>query len=226
MLNNGAAGYQTDSATGLQLLGHRYYDPSIGRFLSSDPAQAGTNWYAYCDNNPLVGCDPTGLIRQIIWDGMKWTAHIGDADMQKGSPHWDGPHGSFIGNDGKYYPHVGAEPKKTNDKVKREVETEVEKLKERGFKIIPPRKKKEWEPIDDTGIQDDTSTILPVFFPEEEPEEGIVGGIEGVGNVIGDIGRGIGEGIGKVGGEIGRIVDGIGSGLHDLWNGGLLHTSI
>ena len=63
MLYNGAAGYQTDSATGLQLLGHRYYDPSIGRFLSSDPAQAGTNWYAYCDNNPLVGCDPTGLIK-------------------------------------------------------------------------------------------------------------------------------------------------------------------
>ncbi len=58
---NGAAGYQSDSATGLQLLGHRYYDPSIGRFLSSDPAQAGTNWYAYCDNNPLIHSDRTGL---------------------------------------------------------------------------------------------------------------------------------------------------------------------
>ena len=45
VLYNGAAGYQSDSATGLQLLGHRYYDPSIGRFLSSDPAQAGTNCY-------------------------------------------------------------------------------------------------------------------------------------------------------------------------------------
>ena len=45
------------------LLGHRYYDASVGRFLSSDPAQAGSNWYAYCDNNPLVGVDPTGLYR-------------------------------------------------------------------------------------------------------------------------------------------------------------------
>ena len=45
MLYNGAAGYQSDSTSGLQMLGHRYYDPSIGRFLSSDPAQAGTNWY-------------------------------------------------------------------------------------------------------------------------------------------------------------------------------------
>ena len=67
---NGAAGYQSDSVTGLQLLSHRYYDLSIGRFLSSDPAQAGTNWYAYCDNNPLVGCDPTGLVNKF-WQSIK-----------------------------------------------------------------------------------------------------------------------------------------------------------
>ncbi len=57
----GKAGYQSDSASGLMLLGYRYYDPSIGRFLSSDPAQAGTNWYAYCENNPLAAVDPSGL---------------------------------------------------------------------------------------------------------------------------------------------------------------------
>ncbi len=57
----GASGYQADAATGLMLLGHRYYDASLGRFLSSDPAQAGSNWYAYCDNDPLVRVDPTGL---------------------------------------------------------------------------------------------------------------------------------------------------------------------
>ena len=56
----GAEQYQSDSDSGLQLLGHRYYDPSIGRFLSSDPAEAGTNWYAYCDNNPLKKIDPLG----------------------------------------------------------------------------------------------------------------------------------------------------------------------
>ena len=59
----GTSGYQADATNGLLLLGHRYYDPSIGRFLSSDPAQAGSNWYAYCDNNPLVHVDPTGLKR-------------------------------------------------------------------------------------------------------------------------------------------------------------------
>jgi RHS repeat-associated protein len=56
----GEGQYQTDADTGLMLLGHRYYDASTGRFLSADPAQAGTNWYDYCDNNPLDRADPSG----------------------------------------------------------------------------------------------------------------------------------------------------------------------
>ncbi len=39
----GKSQYQSDSDSSLQLLGHRYYDPSIGRFLSQDPIQDGTN---------------------------------------------------------------------------------------------------------------------------------------------------------------------------------------
>lgn len=57
----GAGQYQSDSDSGLQLLGHRMFDPSVGRFISSDPAKAGTNWYAYCTNNPIGATDPTGL---------------------------------------------------------------------------------------------------------------------------------------------------------------------
>jgi RHS repeat-associated protein len=57
----GGSQYQTDADSGLMLLGHRYYDASIGRFISRDPAYAGTNWYAYCENNPLGGTDPEGL---------------------------------------------------------------------------------------------------------------------------------------------------------------------
>jgi RHS repeat-associated protein len=56
----GQGQYQTDADTGLMLLGHRYYDASTGRFLSADPAQAGTNWYDYCDNDPLSKVDPSG----------------------------------------------------------------------------------------------------------------------------------------------------------------------
>ncbi|HWP30929.1 MAG TPA: RHS repeat-associated core domain-containing protein [Fimbriimonadales bacterium] len=58
----GHFGYQTDSDSGLLLLGHRYYDPSIGRFISRDIAKDGRNWYVYCRNNPIVSADPAGLL--------------------------------------------------------------------------------------------------------------------------------------------------------------------
>jgi RHS repeat-associated protein len=58
----GKGGYQQDSDSGLKLLGHRYYDPSTGRFLTRDPAQDGRNWYVYCNNNPTASADPSGLI--------------------------------------------------------------------------------------------------------------------------------------------------------------------
>ncbi len=60
----GGYGYQTDSDTGLMLLGNRYYDPSTGRFLTQDPAQDGNNWYDYCANDPLAWADPSG---KFIW---------------------------------------------------------------------------------------------------------------------------------------------------------------
>ena len=57
---SGVAGYQADE-TGLQLLGHRYYDSSTGRFITRDPIKDGRNWYGYCDNNPVTRVDADGL---------------------------------------------------------------------------------------------------------------------------------------------------------------------
>ena len=57
----GGHGYQEDGDSGLKLLGHRYYDPTTGRFLTRDPIKDGRNWYAYVDNNPLKNVDPEGL---------------------------------------------------------------------------------------------------------------------------------------------------------------------
>ena len=57
----GPFGYQSDADTGFQLLGHRYYDPSTGRFLTRDPAKDGRNWYVYCGSSPVKRLDPTGL---------------------------------------------------------------------------------------------------------------------------------------------------------------------
>ena len=58
----GANGCQTDPDASLVLMGHRYYDPRTGRFISRDPIKDGNNWYAYCDNNPVNLTDPLGLV--------------------------------------------------------------------------------------------------------------------------------------------------------------------
>jgi RHS repeat-associated protein len=39
----------------------RFYDPTIGRFLSEDPIWS-TNLYPYADNNPVMNIDPKGLV--------------------------------------------------------------------------------------------------------------------------------------------------------------------
>jgi len=62
-------GYQQDPDTGLMLLGHRYYDPSTGRFLSRDRAKDGRNWYDYCTNDPQRYSDPSGL---DTWYSRTW----------------------------------------------------------------------------------------------------------------------------------------------------------
>ena len=54
-----------DDETGFVYLRNRYYDPSIGRFTTEDPAKSGLNWYAYCENNPVKYIDPWGL-RNIV----------------------------------------------------------------------------------------------------------------------------------------------------------------
>ena len=43
----------------------RYYDPYTARFITIDPIKDGSNWYAYCSNNPLKFVDPDGL--KVAW---------------------------------------------------------------------------------------------------------------------------------------------------------------
>ena len=68
----GGFGYQEDSS-GLKLLGHRYYDPTTGRFLSRDPIKDGRNWYIYCENDPADSSDPQGFGK---WDKIWSTLYI------------------------------------------------------------------------------------------------------------------------------------------------------
>ncbi|MDR3692036.1 MAG: RHS repeat-associated core domain-containing protein [Fimbriimonas sp.] len=62
----GTSGYQQDTDSGLMLLGHRFYDPASGRFITRDSAKDGRNWYAYCYNNPVAHVDPDGHIVPLV----------------------------------------------------------------------------------------------------------------------------------------------------------------
>jgi len=52
--------------SGLVYFGCRYYDPSIGRFISRDPLGMidGLNEYLYCRNDPVNWVDPFGLEKE------------------------------------------------------------------------------------------------------------------------------------------------------------------
>ncbi len=54
------SGEYYDEETGFIYLRARYYDPTIGRFISENPIRDGLNWYAYCNNNPVMYVDPSG----------------------------------------------------------------------------------------------------------------------------------------------------------------------
>ncbi len=85
-------GYVYDQETSLYYLQSRYYDPEMGRFLNVDiyastgQGFVGTNTFAFCNNNPINYCDPSG--EDAIWlqdtDAVYGAGHTGllleDAD--------------------------------------------------------------------------------------------------------------------------------------------------
>lgn len=68
-----------DSELDLLFFGRRYYDPSLGRWLTPDPLGTidGPNRYAFVRNDPLSFVDPQGLFSvEALWTSAK--AYLGD----------------------------------------------------------------------------------------------------------------------------------------------------
>lgn len=59
-------GQYYDAESGLDQNWHRYYDPSLGRYISSDPIglAGGLNMFGCADQNPLDYYDDEGLSRR------------------------------------------------------------------------------------------------------------------------------------------------------------------
>ncbi len=68
-------GREQDPDSGLYYYRARYYDPTMGRFLTEDPKgfNAGVNFYVYAKNNPINFNDPYGLVNwdRVFWGGME-----------------------------------------------------------------------------------------------------------------------------------------------------------
>ena len=75
---------KSDVETGLFMVGHRYYNPEWGRWLSPDDIEYldphsinGLNLYAYCGNNPIMNIDPDGHAwYNVLWDGINTIAGL------------------------------------------------------------------------------------------------------------------------------------------------------
>jgi RHS repeat-associated protein len=81
-------GQYYDQETGLHYNWNRYYDPTVGRYTTSDPIglEGGINMYAYVDSNPVHYYDPYGLLSMdpiwgAIWNSTGWdgTGAVADA---------------------------------------------------------------------------------------------------------------------------------------------------
>jgi RHS repeat-associated protein len=136
----------------------RYYDPSIGRFLSEDPLRfaADEDFYTYVLDNPIDGIDPSGLNTTviIIYDkdyGITYGSHAALLIDNGGDPILYDPAGSYSAAR-----HCGSgqaciAPDADADKYKKYHADQGSKVLMYVFKTTPEDEKQIANRIDDIG---------------------------------------------------------------------------
>jgi RHS repeat-associated protein len=86
----GFTGREPDE-TGLVYYRARYYEPTLGRFVSMDPAGMpdGVNRYAYVGNDPVGMVDPSGMVASSVLAASGFTSYMPGGTMT------DAPMGGF-----------------------------------------------------------------------------------------------------------------------------------
>jgi uncharacterized protein RhaS with RHS repeats len=75
-------------------MGHRYYDPQLGRFTQPDPPGQEITPYLYAGGDPVSRTDPSGLLSldevgkwygrvHDVKDGVEMMQAIGDGEYRK-----------------------------------------------------------------------------------------------------------------------------------------------
>jgi len=185
----------------------RYYDATTGRFINVDPIQDGTNWYIYCNNNPLNMIDLTGLSgKNIFQKAGDFLTHLGKIIVPTygnyAGPGWTG--GKRLWNSEA---EGGKEPAIDNlDKLAKAHDTEYgeagkdkSKIQASDLKLIEgakalPQDASEW--CDSSVDSKVAGAYRDLLISSFEVKSGT--GDSHVGNVLADFGRYLGAKIGSI----------------------------
>lgn len=94
------AGMRWDEDAGLNYVRARWYDPSIGRFISADPIQeAVRNQFAYAMNNPITMVDPLGLQASKYSNDLDVLIELSNKEKEINRGRFSWRYGNWVGSE-------------------------------------------------------------------------------------------------------------------------------
>jgi len=80
------SGKEKDTETNYGYFGARYYNSDLSIWISPDPMSDERSWlspYNYCQNNPIMLTDPTGMLDEVFITGVEADKAVND--LRKGT---------------------------------------------------------------------------------------------------------------------------------------------